>query len=82
LIHAVEVALESVNVSGPEAAELGQPAIHLLKWFRSQPVKTALCIDRRLHEPRIPQNPQVLGDGRLRHVKLALDFSHGVLGRG
>jgi len=31
----VEVAFESIHVSGPEPTERSQPGIHLLKWFGS-----------------------------------------------
>ena len=81
LIHVVEVALQSIDVSGPEAAELGQPRIQLLKWFRFQPVETALRIYRGFDEAGIAQHAQVLGDGRLRHAKSALDLANGLLGR-
>ncbi|HEX7736489.1 MAG TPA: hypothetical protein VF458_16690 [Ktedonobacteraceae bacterium] len=37
----VEVAFERIHVSGPELAQWSQPGIHLLKWFRFQPVETA-----------------------------------------
>jgi hypothetical protein len=79
LIHAIKVAFESINVSGPEAAELRQPGIHLPKWFRLQPVETALCVDRGFHETGVAQHAQVLGHGRLRHTKPALDLSHRLL---
>jgi len=35
--HAVEVAFESIHVSGPESAEPSQPPIHLLKRFWARP---------------------------------------------
>jgi hypothetical protein len=76
LIHAVEVAFESIEVSGPEAAELSEPGVHLLKWFRFQPVETALCVHGGLDEAGVAQDSQVLGDGRLRHMKLTLDLSY------
>jgi hypothetical protein len=79
LIHAVEVAFERVYVSGPEAAERSQPGIHLLKWFRLQPVETALCVHRGFHETGLSQHSQVLGHGRLRHAKLALNLSDRLL---
>jgi hypothetical protein len=60
LIHAVEVAFESIHVSGPEPAELSQPHIHLLKRFRFQPVETALCVHRRFDETGLSQDAQVL----------------------
>jgi len=34
MIHASKVAFERIQMSGPEAAELGQPHIELSKWFR------------------------------------------------
>jgi len=59
-MHAVEVAFESIYMSGPEATERSQPLIHLLKWFRFQPVETALCVHRGFHETGLAQHPQVL----------------------
>ncbi len=79
MIHAVEVAFESIHVSGPEPAEPGQPGIQLLKWFRFQTVETTLRIHRGFHETGLAQHAQVLGYGRLRHTKLALDLSHRLL---
>src|SRR5207249_4502270 len=60
LVHAVEVAFESIDMSGPEPAELSQPGIHLLQWLRLQSVETALCVHRRFHETGLAQHPQVL----------------------
>jgi len=78
-MQAVEVAFESIHVSGPEPAERGQPGIHLLKWFRLQPVETALCVHRGFHETGVSQHSQVLRHGRLRHAKLTLDLSNRLL---
>ena len=75
MLDAVEVAFESIHVSGPEPAERSQPGIDLLKWFRFQSVETALCVHRRFHETGLAQYSQVLGHGRLRYTKLTLDFS-------
>ena len=80
MIHTIEVAFESIDVSRPETAELRQPSINLPKWFRSQPVETALCIHRGFYETGLAQHAQVLGHGRLRHTKLTLDLSHRLLG--
>jgi hypothetical protein len=79
VIHPIKVAFESIYVSIPEPAELSQPGIHLLKWFRSQPVETALRVHRGFHETGLAQHAQVLGHGRLRHMKLTLDLSHRLL---
>src|SRR6266481_7658121 len=81
LLHAVEVAFESIQVSGPEPAKLLQPGIQLLKWFRSQPVETALCVHRGFYETGLAQHSQVFCHGRLRHTKLTLDLSNRLLGR-
>ena len=59
MIHAVEVAFESIDVSGPEATELSQPGIHLLKWFRFQPVQTALRVHGGFYETGVAQYSQV-----------------------
>jgi len=81
-LHPVEVAFESVDVSRPETAELGQPCIDLLKRSRFQPVKTALSVHRGFHKTGLAQHSQVLGHGRLRHTKLTLDLTHRLLRRG
>jgi len=60
LIHAVEVAFESIYASGPEPAERSQPGFHLLKRFRFQPVETALCVHRGFYETGLAQHSQVL----------------------
>jgi hypothetical protein len=75
-IHTIKVAFESVHVSRPEAPELSQPVMHLSKWFWLQPIKTALSVHRGFNETGVAQHAQVLGHGRLRHTKLALDLSH------
>ena len=82
MLHAVEVAFESIHVSGPEATELSQPHVHLLERFGFQPVKTALCVHRGFDETGLSQHPQVLGHSRLRHAKLTFDLSHRSLARG
>jgi hypothetical protein len=77
--HAVEVAFQSIHMSGPEPAELRQPGVDLPKWFRFQPVETALCVHCGFHETGVAQHSQVLGHGRLRHTKLSLDLSYRLL---
>jgi hypothetical protein len=81
LIHSIKVAFESIQVSGPEAAEPSQPGIQLLKWFGFEPVETALGVHCGLHETSVAQHAQVLGNGRLRHTELALNLSHRLLGQ-
>ena len=60
VVHPIEVAFQSIQVSGPEPTELGQPGIQLLKRFRFQPVESALCVHRGFHETGLAQQSQVL----------------------
>ena len=60
LIHAVEVAFESIYMSGPEPAELSQPDIHLLKWPRFQIVEAALGVNLGFHKTGLAQYSQML----------------------
>ena len=59
-MHAIEVAFERIEVSGPEPAERSQPVIQLLKGFRSQPVEAPLCVHRGFDETGLSQHAQVL----------------------
>jgi len=59
-MDAVEVAFESIDVSGPEPAKRSQPGIQFLKWFRFQPVETALRVHRGFYETGLSQHSQVL----------------------
>jgi hypothetical protein len=56
----VEVAFESIYVSGPEPAERSQPGFDLLEWFRFQPIETALRVHRGFYETGLSQHAQVL----------------------
>jgi hypothetical protein len=60
LVHAVKVALESIQVSGPEPAKGSEPGIQLPKRLGFQPVETALCVYGAFHETGFAQHPQVL----------------------
>jgi hypothetical protein len=79
LIHAIEVAFESIDVSGPEPTERSQPGVDLPKRAGSQPVETALCVHRAFHETGLSQHPQVLGNGGLRQSQLLFDITDGSL---
>ena len=59
-MQAVEVAFESIDVSGPEPAELSQPGIDFFKWSWFQVLETALCVHGGLHETGLAQHSQVL----------------------
>jgi hypothetical protein len=60
VIHSIEMAFESIYVSGPEPAKLSQPGIDFLKWSSLQPVETALCVYPGFYETALAQHSQVL----------------------
>jgi hypothetical protein len=53
LTHVVDVTLETIYVSGPEATERSQPGIHFLEWFRFEPLEIPPFKPR----PRAPTGP-------------------------
>ncbi len=75
------MAFERVDVSGPEAAERGEPGIDLLERLRAQAIETALGVDGRFNETGFAQDAQVPGNGGLRQAEAALDLTHRLLGR-
>ena len=74
-MHAIEMALESVDVRGPELAEWHQPGIYLLKRFSIQSIEATLCVDGGFHETGLAEHAQVLRHGGLRHAQLSLDLA-------
>ncbi len=72
------MSFQCIHMPRPEPPELSQPGIHLLKRFGLQPVEPPLRIHRGFHETSLPQHPQVLGNGRLRHPKAPLDLPNGL----
>src|SRR5436305_11111887 len=81
LLHLVQVLLQGIDVLGPEAPEGNEPCVELHERLRSQSIEAPLRFNSRFHEPSLSQHSQVLGDGRLRQSKLALDLANGALGR-
>ena len=55
----IEVAFESIQVSGPESPELSQPGVEFPKWFRFQSVESALCVNRGFHETGVAQHAEM-----------------------
>jgi len=56
----IEVAFKSIYMIGPKLTERSQPGVHVLKWFRFQPIETALCVHRGFYETGLSQDSQVL----------------------
>src|SRR6185437_3608846 len=81
LRHAVEMALERIDMRRPELAELPEPRIDLLQRLRPQPVETALRAHGGFDETGVAQHPQVLRHRRLRQPKPLLDLPDGLLRR-
>ena len=80
LVHAIEMAFESIDVRRPEATELSEPGVELLEWSRLQPIEPALSVYSRFDETGVSQDAKVLGDGRLGHPELTLDVADGLFG--
>ncbi len=69
------MALERIEVAGPEPAEGGEPGIHFLQRFGIEAINAALRVHGRVDETRLAQHAEMLGYGRLRHAQLALDLA-------
>ena len=81
-MHAIEVAFESIHVGVPEAAELGQPGVHLLEALGLKAVEAALRVDGGFDEAGLAQDAEVFGNGGLGHAEAALDVADRVFGGG
>jgi hypothetical protein len=73
------MAFESIDVDRPEATELGEPGVELLKRSGLQAIEAALRVDSRFDEAGVAKDAEVLGDGRLGHMELPLDLADGLL---
>ena len=78
-MHAVEMAFESAQVSGPEPAELCQPGVELLKGLWSKRVHPLRSIGTDLDEPRFVQDPEMPRDAGLTDVNGLYDVVHSHL---
>ena len=78
-MHAIEMAFESVDMDGPEAAELFQPGIELLKRSGLEPVEAALRVNGGFDKTGVAQNAKVLRHCGLGHAELMLDLADGLL---
>src|SRR5208283_2257155 len=77
LVHLFQVLLQGIDVLRPEAPEGNEPCVEFHERLRSQAIKPPLRFNSGFHEPSLSQHSQVLGDGRLRQSKLALDLPDG-----
>ena len=73
------MALQGIQMNGPQTAEGGEPGLYLLERLGPDPVDTALCIHGRLHDTGVAQDAQVLRHGRLRHFEMAFDVPDRLL---
>lgn len=76
------MALERIDVCGPELPELVQPGVHFAEPFRLEPVDATLRVYGGLHEAGLPQHAQVLGNGRLRDAKPPFELADRLLRGG
>jgi hypothetical protein len=75
------MAFEGINVGRPVAPEGSQPGVDLHERLGADPIDAPLGFDTRLHEACLPQHPEVLGHGGLRHPQLALELADGLFRR-
>ena len=81
LFHPVQVALQGIEVLGPESPERNEPCIELHEWLWSQSIESPLRFNSRFHEPGFSQHSQVLRHGGLRQAELAFYLTHRPLRR-
>ncbi len=70
---------QGIYVCRPEAAELREPGIDFLEWFRPQMVEAALRVHGGFHKTGFAKYAQVLGHAGLGHPKLTFNVSNGLL---
>ena len=76
---AVEMALEGVDVIGPQLTEGSQPFVDLAQAVRSDAVDASLRVDGRFDKSRFPQYAEMFRDCGLSHSQRMLDVSYGLL---
>ena len=64
-----------IEARGPHPPVRRQPLIDRAERLRADAVKAALGIAPNLDQPRLPQNPQVLGDRGLAQLKLVNEIA-------
>jgi hypothetical protein len=62
--------LQRIEMGRPITAERRKPGVYFHEGLRPDAVKASLCIDSRLHEARLTQHPQMLGERRLWQLQL------------
>lgn len=67
--------LESVESLGPMFAIRVQPGVDLGQWRGAQCIQAAPTGGTHTHQSRVPQDPQVLGDSRLRDPEVVDEFT-------
>src|SRR5262245_32696533 len=81
VVLAVEVALEGVEMPGPESPVGFEPLVEPLERRGFDPVDAALRVDPARDEPRLAQHLQVLGHRRLADVERVDEVAHAALRR-
>ena len=70
---------QPIEMGSPELAIGSQPLVEVCERAGPDPVKAALSVHARLHQPRIPEDSQVLRDPRLAEAKLADELTDRLL---
>jgi hypothetical protein len=67
VVHLVEVAFEVVEAGAPQRPVRSKPLVHLAQRFGSNPIDPPLSLNPGVHQAGVPEQAQMLGDGRLGH---------------
>ena len=70
---------QPIEMGSPEPAIGSQPLVQVCERLGPDPVQAALRVHPRLHQPRIPEDSQVLRDPRLAEAKLADELTDRLL---
>ena len=71
--------LQRIEMGRPITAERRKPGVYFHEGLRPDAVEASLCIDSRLHEARLTQHPQMLGDAGLAEPELVDQLADRVL---
>jgi hypothetical protein len=77
--HGFEVAFEVVEARFPQFSVRPQPLVEGAQRFRANPIQAPLGIRSDFHEPRLPENAQVFGDGGLAQAERGNQVADGAL---
>ena len=73
------MSLEVIKPRRPQLPVRGEPLVDGSKRLGLHPVEASLGVASHFDEPRVPQDPQVLGDRGLTQLELGHERPHGYI---